>query len=219
MFFPRTPNPVRFPMIARPPSLEKLLEILRTLPSVGPKMSERIAFHILRMSEEDIHRFMETLERAYEEVRPCPACGHWDDRSPCRICRDSTRDRTILCVVENSQDVQAVSRIKNFNGIYHVLGGTLSPLEGIGPQDLQIQSLLQRLQDEPIQEVILSLNSDMEGETTAQYLAKQIHDLGRPHGIRITRPAQGLPSGGELEYMDEMTLTHAFEGRREFDRY
>ena len=212
-------------MIARPPSLEKLLAILRTLPSVGPKMSERIAFHILRMSEEEIRRFLETLEQTYEEVRPCPACGHWDDRSPCRVCQDLSRDRTVLCVVENSQDVQAVSRIKGFNGIYHVLGGTLSPLEGIGPQDLQIQSLLKRLENEPIQEVILALNSDMEGETTAQYLAKQIQDVskkirgnGRPQGIRITRPAQGLPAGGELEYMDEMTLTHAFQGRREFDR-
>src|SRR6185295_13453811 len=113
-------------MIARPPSLEKLLEILRKLPSVGPKMSERIAFYILRMSEQEIRTFTETLERTYQEVRPCPICGHWDDRSPCRVCQDSTRDKSVLCVVENSQDVQAVSRIKSFNGIYHVLGGTLS---------------------------------------------------------------------------------------------
>ncbi len=212
-------------MIARPPSLEKLLEILRTLPSVGPKMSERMAYHILRMSEDQIHAFIETLEQTHKEVRPCPICGHWDDRSPCRVCRDESRDKTVLCVVENSQDVQAVSRIKGYNGIYHVLGGALSPLEGVGPQDLQIEALLKRLAEEPIQEVILALNSDMEGETTAQYLAKQIQTLskkflgnGRPNEIKITRPAQGLPAGGELEYMDEMTLTHAFQGRREFDR-
>src|SRR3989338_7469673 len=150
-------------MIARPPSLEKLLEILRSLPSVGPKMSERIAFHILRMPEEKIREFTETLEQTHEEVRPCPTCGHWDDSSPCRICRDPDRDKTVLCVVENSQDVQAVGRVKDFRGIYHVLGGALSPLEGIGPQDLQIVSLLKRLEGGSIHEVILALNSDMEG--------------------------------------------------------
>lgn len=212
-------------MMSRPPSLEKLLEILRSLPSVGPKMSERIAFHILRMPEEKLGEFVNALGQAHEEVRPCPICGHWDDSSPCRVCRDPSRDKTVLCVVENSQDVQAVSRIKSFRGIYHVLGGTLSPLEGVGPQDLQISSLLRRLEEEPIQEVIMATNSDMEGESTAQYLAGQIAVLsdkirgnGRPNGIKVTRPAQGLPAGGELEYMDEMTLTHAFSGRREFDR-
>ncbi len=209
----------------RPASFEKLLTILRKLPSVGPKMSERMAFRILRMTEEEIKDFIETLQDAHKEVRPCVICGHWDDSSPCRICSDETRDKTVLCVVENSQDVQAVGRIRDFNGVYHVLGGVLSPLEGIGPQDIQIASLMKRLEGEPIVEVILALNSDVEGETTAQYLAKQITFLsikvqsnGRPEGIRITRPAQGLPAGGELEYMDELTLTRAFEGRREFDR-
>jgi len=212
-------------VIQRPPALEKLLEILRSLPNVGPKMSERIAFHILRMPEDKIRDFIDILEASHAEVRPCPICGHWDDSSPCRVCQDPSRDKTVLCVVENSQDVQAVSRIKNFKGIYHVLGGTLSPLEGIGPDDLQITSLLKRLETEPIQEVILATNSDMEGESTAQYISKQILSVsakirgnGRPEGIKITRPAQGLPSGGELEYMDELTLTHAFDGRREFDR-
>ena len=212
-------------MIVRPPSLEKLLEILRSLPQIGPKMSERIAFHILKLPEEKIKEMVDTLQTAHAEVRPCPICGHWDDASPCRVCQDPARDKSVLCVVENSQDVQAVGRIRDFNGIYHVLGGVLSPLEGIGPQDIQIASLMRRLEGEPIVEVILALNSDVEGETTAQYLAKQITFLslriqgnGRPEGIKITRPAQGLPAGGELEYMDELTLTRAFEGRREFDR-
>lgn len=209
----------------RPESFEKLVAILRTLPAVGPKMSERMAFRILRMPEEEMKEFIQVLQEAHRQMRPCKICGHWDDSSPCRVCRDSDRDRTVLCVVENSQDVQAVSRIKDFRGIYHVLGGVLSPLEGIGPQDLQISSLMKRLEEEPITEVILALNSDIEGETTAQYLANLIEALsakirgdGRAQGLKITRPAQGLPAGGELEYMDELTLSRAFGGRREFDR-
>ncbi|OGR88757.1 MAG: recombination protein RecR [Elusimicrobia bacterium RIFCSPLOWO2_01_FULL_60_11] len=209
----------------RPESFEKLVAILRTLPSVGPKMSERMAYRILRMPEEEMKVFIQVLQEAHRQMRPCQVCGHWDDSSPCGICRDSGRDRAVLCVVENSQDVLAVSRIKDFRGIYHVLGGALSPLEGIGPQDLQIASLMKRLEEEPVTEVILALNSDIEGETTAQYLADLIEALsskirgnGRPGGIKITRPAQGLPAGGELEYMDELTLSRAFGGRREFDR-
>lgn len=209
-------------MITRPPALEKLLTILRSLPSVGPKMSERIAFHLLKLPEDQIREVIETIQKTYREVRPCNVCGHWDDSSPCKICRDITRDMTILCVVENSQDIIAVGKIRKFNGRYHVLGGTLSPLDGVGPQDLQIHTLMKRLETEPIQEVILALNADMEGETTSQYIAKQIHALskklegnGRGAGIKVTRPAQGLPAGGELEYMDELTLTHAFEGRRD----
>ena len=216
----------------RPESFEKLVAILRTLPSVGPKMSERMAFRILRMSSEEMKEFIRVLQEAHRQIRPCQICGHWDDASPCHVCRDPGRDRTVLCVVENSQDVQAVSRIKDFKGIYHVLGGALSPLEGIGPQDIQISSLMKRLEDEPVTEVILALNSDIEGETTTQYLANLIEALSekiqgnghprylnhphRPQGIKITRPAQGLPAGGELEYMDELTLMHAFQGRKIF---
>jgi recombination protein RecR len=185
-------------------------------------MSERIAYHILKLQESEMREFVETIEQTYSEMKPCPVCGHWDNSSPCRICQDSSRDKTILCVVENSQDILAISRIKNFNGVYHVLGGTLSPLDGIGPEDIQINSLMNRIETEPVREVILALNSDIEGETTAQYLARQIQNLsrkarnnGRKNGIRVTRPAQGLPAGGELEYMDEITLTHAFQGRRD----
>ena len=209
-------------MISRPPSFEKLLGFLKTLPSVGPKMSERIAFHILKMPESEVKDLIATIQETYKEVRPCPICGHWDDSQPCRICSDDSRDKTTLCVVENSQDIAAISRVKNFNGTYHVLGGSLSPLEGIGPEDIQIRSLMKRIESEPVHEVILALNSDIEGETTAQYLTKLIQSMsqnlltnGRKDGIRITRPAQGLPAGGELEYMDEITLTHAFQGRRD----
>lgn len=204
-------------MIPRPELLEKLLAILRSLPSVGPKMSERIAFHILKMSQEQIDDFVQTLENTYKEVRPCTICGYWDDRTPCRICQDTLRDASTLCVVENSQDLVSLSRLRNFNWSFHVLGGALSPLDGVGPQDLRIRSLLKRLEDGTVHEVILALNPDMEGETTSQYLAKQIQTLTKKKSIiKVTRLAQGMPVGGELEYMDEMTLVRAFEGRRDF---
>ena len=209
-------------MISRPELLEKLLSMLRTLPSVGPKMSERMAFHLLRSSDEDVRILTETIREAHEKVRPCGNCGYWDDADPCRICRDPSRDPGLLCVVETPQDLIAMSRIRDFRGMYHVLGGALSPLEGVGPQDLRIEPLLRRLEGGQIREVVLAINPDIEGETTAQYLAKQIEtlslrlqsDSGHP-GIKVTRLAQGLPAGGELEYMDEMTLTRAFEGRRD----
>ncbi|OGR95243.1 MAG: recombination protein RecR [Elusimicrobia bacterium RIFCSPLOWO2_01_FULL_64_13] len=200
-------------MIPLPPSFEKLLALLRTLPSVGPKMSERIAFHLLRLPEDQIREFISAVQETYRTVRPCSICGYWDDDSPCRICGDDSRDKSVLCVVEGSQDIQAIGRVRKFNGLFHVLGGILSPLDGVGPQDLEIDSLLRRLENEPIGEVILALNPDMEGETTCQYIAKRIQALSQR--IKITRPAQGLPVGGELEYMDELTLTRALEGRRD----
>lgn len=210
-------------MISRPESLEKLLAILRSLPSVGPKMSERIAFYLLRLPEEEIKNFIEVIQESCQKIKPCSICGYWDDVSPCRICSDSSRDNSVLCVVENSQDLIAMSRVRNYNGLYHVLGGALSPLEGIGPQDLHIETLLKRLESGTIREVVLGLNADIEGETTAQFLAKQIYALRQKSGdngnghamIKITRLAQGLPVGGELEYMDEMTLMRAFDGRKD----
>lgn len=204
-------------MISRPEKLEKLLSILRMLPSVGPKMSERIAFYILKMSDSQIEEFVKTLEETHSRVRPCEICGYWDDASPCRVCADPERDRALICVVESSQDLVAVSRVRNFNGTYHVLGGTLSPLDGIGPQDLRIEPLLNRLAQGTVSEVILALNPDMEGETTADYLAKQIQSLSQrmEMKIKVTRLAQGIPAGGELEFTDELTLMRAFEGRRD----
>ncbi len=211
-------------MILRPQSLEKLLDLLRTLPSVGPKMSERIAFHLLKFPTEKMKDFLATIQETYEQVKPCELCGYWDDSTPCRICRDSSRDPSVLCVVETPQDLIAMSRIKNYNGLYHVLGGALSPLEGIGPQDLRTRPLFEHLETGTVKEVLLALNPDIEGETTSQYLTKQIQSLVQrlkeegkiepSFEIRVTRLAQGLPAGGELEYMDEVTLMKAFDGRR-----
>lgn len=212
-------------MLARPNPLEKLLSILRTLPSVGPKMSERIAFYLLKMSEPQINELVKAIQETCRQVHPCSVCGYLDDRSPCRICSDLSRDQSLLCVIENSQDLVAMSRIKNFNGVYHVLGGALSPLDGIGPQDLRIDALMQRLAQATVREVILALNPDMEGETTADYLIKQIQQCSeklrqnepnrKEFKIKVTRLAQGLPAGSELEYADELTLLRAFEGRKE----
>ena len=209
-------------IIARPELFEKLLKHLRSLPSVGPKMSERIAFYLLRLPQSEMDNFLNTLQQTYEQVRPCAICGYWDDQAPCRICQDPERDQSVLCVIENSQDLIAVNRVRNFNWVYHVLGGALSPLDGVGPQDLRIEPLFRRLRAGRVQEVILALNPDIEGETTAQYLTRQIQslydDFADRDNIRITRLAQGMPAGGELEYLDEMTLMRAFEGRREVDR-
>jgi recombination protein RecR len=184
-------------------------------------MSERIAFHILRMQENDIQNFVGTVQDAWDKVKPCETCGYWDDVSPCRICGDSARDHAVVCVVETSQDLVAVSRVRNFNGVYHVLGGALSPLDGVGPQDLKINSLLQRISEGGIREIILALNPDMEGESTSDYISKKIRSWAAGQNgaqmfeIKVTRLAQGLPAGSELEYADEMTLLRAFEGRRE----
>ncbi len=211
-------------MVARPQSLEKLLNLLRTLPSVGPKMSERIAFHLLKFNREKMEEFIEIIREVYQLVKPCDLCGYWDDQSPCRICRDSSRDPSQLCVVETPQDLIAMSRIKNYNGLYYVLGGVLSPLEGIGPQDLRTRTLMEHLETGTVREVLLALNPDIEGETTSQYLMKQIQALVQKlknegkwensFEIQVTRLAQGVPAGGELEYMDELTLMKAFDGRR-----
>ncbi len=208
-------------MIVRPEALEKLLSLLRSLPSVGPKMSERIALHLLKRPEEEIRDLIQTIQETYQKVRPCPQCGYWDDSSPCRVCQDSSRDEGLVCVVEGPQDLIAMSRVGDYNGLYHVLGGALSPLEGVGPQDLRIDPLLDRLKEGKVREVILALSADIEGESTAQYLTRQIHAINQKNGengpaaVRITRLAQGMPAGGELEYMDELTLLRALEGRRE----
>lgn len=210
-------------MITRPESLEKLLALLRTLPAVGPKMSERIAFHILMSPEEHINALAQAILETYKNVKPCSVCGYWDDSSPCRICSDSSRDPGLICVVENPQDLIAMSRVHGFQGLYHVLGGALSPLDGVGPKDIRIEPLMERLSEGKIKEVVLALNPDIEGETTSQYIAKRISALvaekqaqnDASFSVKVTRLAQGLPAGGELEYMDEMTLMKAFDGRKD----
>lgn len=202
-------------MALRPEALEKLLTALRTLPSVGPKMSERLAYHILKSSEEEVRALTQSVLEAYEKVRPCSDCGNWDESNPCRVCSDPERDPELLCVVENPQDLASMIRVRGFKGMFHVLGGALSPLDGVGPQDLRIDPLIKRLEQGTIREVVIALNPDMEGESTAQFLARQIQALETANGpIKVTRLAQGMPAGGELEYMDEVTLLRAFEGRR-----
>ena len=209
-------------MIQRPQSLERLLTILRALPSVGPKMSERIAFYLLSAPEQELKNILETVQETWRLVRPCAQCGYWDDQAPCRICSDAERDAGLICVVENSQDLISFSRVKSYRGLYHVLGGALSPLEGVGPQDLRVDLLLERLRSGSVREVILALNADMEGETTAQFLGKQIQQVSGElkeenplfPGVETTRLAQGLPAGAELEYMDEVTLLKALDNRK-----
>lgn len=204
-------------MIPRPEPLERLLSLLRAFPTVGPKLSERIAFYLLKLPDEKIKELVQTIEQAHQEVRPCASCGYWDDRSPCRICSDPSRDSSLLCVVEKSQDLFAFSRIKKFHGLFFVLDGVLSPLDGIGPQDLRIAALMKRIAEGNIREVILALNPDMEGDATAEYVAKEIQAHAKKmqcFPIRITRLAQGLPVGSEIEYADELTLSHSFEQRK-----
>ena len=206
-------------MIARPESLEKLLAVLRALPSVGPRMSERIAFHILKWPQEQVDSFMETILTAHSKVHPCSTCGYLDDADPCRICSDSARDRGLVCVVEETKDVIALSRVRNYSGVFHVLGGALSPLDGVGPQDLRILDLFNRIESGTVRELILALSTDMEGETTGDFIAKQLQ-LRAPqdsigsnrHGaVKVSRLAPGLPAGVELEFADEITLSQARE--------
>lgn len=204
-------------MISRPEPLEKLLALLREFPTVGPKLAERIAFYLLKLPDQQIKELVQAIEGAHQVVRPCTCCGYWDDRSPCRICSDPSRDSSLLCVVEKSQDLVAFSRIKKFHGLFFVLNGVLSPLDGVGPQDLRIAALLERISQGKVKEVILALNPDLEGDATATYLAKEIQVCANKNGqlpIRITRLAQGLPVGSEIEYADELTLSHSFEQRK-----
>ena len=192
-------------------SLEHLRTRLALLPGVGPKMAERLAFYLLRAPDHEVAQLIQSLEEARRQVVYCPICFTLTEESPCRICSDSTRNPRTLCVVENPPDVDAFEKTKAFKGRYHVLHGALSPLDGIGPQQLKIVELLRRIQAEDIQEVIISTDPTLTGETTATYLAEKLHMLG----VKVTRIGYGLPMGGDIEYTDELTLTRALEGRRE----
>ena len=180
------------------------------LPGIGPKSAQRIAFHILAADPADILRLADALREVKERVRFCSICGNVSEEEQCRICRDPRRDLTCLCVVEESKDVVAIERTREFRGRYHVLGGAINPIEGIGPDDLRIRELMARLADNTVTEVILATDPNLEGEATATYLARMISPLG----IAVSRLASGLPVGGDLEYADEVTLGRAFEGRR-----
>jgi recombination protein RecR len=190
--------------------VQDLIDELGRLPGIGPKSAQRIAFHILAADPVDIMRLADALREVKERVRFCSICGNVSEEEQCRICRDPRRDLTVLCVVEESKDVVAIERTREFRGRYHVLGGAINPIEGVGPDDLRIRELMARLSDNAVTEVILATDPNLEGEATATYLARMISPLG----IAVSRLASGLPVGGDLEYADEVTLGRAFEGRR-----
>ena len=193
--------------------VQDLIDELGRLPGVGPKSAQRIAFHLLATDPVDVRRLAQVLGEVKKRVKFCAVCGNVAEDELCRICRDPRRDLSAICVVEESKDVVAVERTREFRGRYHVLGGAISPIEGIGPDDLRIRELMTRLADGVVTEVILATDPNLEGEATATYLTR----LLRPMGLRVTRLASGLPVGGDLEYADEVTLGRAFEGRRAVD--
>jgi len=194
-------------------AVQDLIDELGRLPGIGPKSAQRIAFHLLAADPADVTRLAAALQRVKDEVRFCRTCGNVAEADECRICRDARRDLSVICVVEEPKDVVAVERTREFRGRYHVLGGAISPIEGVGPDDLRVRELMLRLQDGTVSELILATDPNLEGEATATYLAR----LVKPMGLRVTRLASGLPVGGDLEYADEVTLGRAFEGRRLLD--
>ncbi len=194
-------------------AVQDLIDELGRLPGVGPKSAQRIAFHILNADPADVNRLAQTLRRVKDEVRFCAVCFNVAEQEQCRVCRDVRRTDEVICVVEEPKDVVAVEKTREFRGKYHVLGGAINPLEGIGPDNLRIRELMARLSAGTITELILATDPNTEGEATATYLAL----LVKPMGIKVTRLASGLPVGGDLEYADEVTLGRAFEGRRTID--
>ncbi len=195
-----------------PEPLTRLINELSKLPGIGPKSAQRLAFHLLRSSEETTKSLVVAVEDMKKQVDLCSTCFHITENDPCRLCQDEERDKSVLCVVEQALDVIVLERTGQYKGRYHVLQGVLNPMEGIGPENLRINELLQRVQSENIGEVIMATNPSLEGESTAMYVQR----LLMPHGVRVTRLARGLSSGADLEYTDEITLAHAFEGRQTF---
>jgi len=194
-------------------AVQDLIDELGRLPGVGPKSAQRLAFHLLAADEDEVGRLVTALTEVKRRVRFCTVCGNVAQEEQCRICRDPRRDATALCVVEEPKDVVAIERTREYRGRYHVLGGAISPIEGVGPDDLRVRELLTRLASGEVTEVIIATDPNLEGEATATYLARML----RPMGLRVTRLASGLPVGGDLEYADEVTLGRAFEGRRLLD--
>ena len=190
--------------------IQDLIDELGRLPGVGPKSAQRIAFHIIQSERVDISRLADVLRTVKEKVKFCTECGNISEEELCRICRDPRRDPTLICVVEESKDVIAIEKTREFRGKYHVLGGAISPIDGIGPENLRIRELMVRLAATEIQEIIIATDPNLEGEATATYLSR----LLKPLGMKVSRLASGLPVGGDLEYADEVTLGRAFEGRR-----
>lgn len=191
---------------------ERLTAALKRLPGIGPKQAERLTLHLLRAPSAEAEALSEAITRARADARLCARCGDFTDEKMCRICSDSERDATLICVVSEPQDVAAFERTRAFHGLYHVLHGALSPLEGLGPDRIRVRELLERLRDGSVREVVLATNPDTEGEATALFLSQQIKSLP----VKITRIAHGVPLGGDIDYLDERTLSHAMSGRREF---
>ncbi|MEA4986867.1 MAG: recombination mediator RecR [Anaerovorax sp.] len=191
--------------------LAKLISELSKLPGIGGKSAQRLAFHILSMEDKEANTLAEAIIDAKKNMRYCSICGNLTDVDPCSYCADTARDPKIICVVESPKDVMAMERIREFHGLYHVLHGAISPMDGIGPEDINLKSLIVRLQNNDVEEVILATNPNIEGEATAMYISRLI----KPSGIKVSRIAHGIPVGGDLEYADEVTLSKAMEGRRE----
>jgi recombination protein RecR len=194
-----------------PEAIAKLIDAFTRLPGIGPKTAGRLAFYVLRMKEEDVMDFAKALVNVKRNLHYCSVCCNITDIDPCRICQDKSRDPSIICVIQEPKDLVAMERTREFRGYYHVLHGAISPMEGIGPDEIYVAELLKRLGDDQVQELIMATNPNIEGEATAMYLSRLI----KPFGIKVTRIAHGLPVGGDMEYADEVTLTKALEGRRE----
>lgn len=198
-------------MVSYSKSLEKLISALNKLPGIGPKTAQRLAFHLLKNPIEEVKELTTSILQAKEQLKNCSVCGSITESDSCVFCQSSERDKSIICVVEQPHDIFVIEKTREFNGMYHVLMGALSPLDGIGPDDLKIIQLLDRIKGDKIKEIIVATNPNVEGETTAMYLAKLLHPLN----IKVTRLAHGIPMGGDLEYADEVTLAKALEGRTE----
>ena len=190
-------------------AIQHLTNQLSRLPGIGKKTAQRLAFHIVSMPEEEVRELAVSIFNGKKKVHYCPVCGNFTDVDPCAICADPKRRHDIVCVVRNARDVNALERMREFDGLYHVLGGVISPMDGIGPDDIRIRELMSRLAAGEIGEVVLATNPDVEGEATAAYISRLI----KPMGVKVTRIAHGVPVGGELEYTDEVTLLRAFQGR------
>lgn len=191
--------------------LNVLIKELSSLPGIGGKTAQRLAFHILSMDDVRANALAEAITTAKKEMKYCSICGNLTDKDPCSICSDDSRDKSVICVVESPRDVFAMERLREYKGLYHVLHGTISPMDGRGPEDINLKSLIIRLQENDVKELVIATNPNIEGEATAMYIARLI----KPAGIKVSRIAHGIPVGGDIEYTDEITLLKAFEGRRE----
>ena len=194
-----------------PKPLGRLINELSKLPGIGGKTAQRLAFHILSLDQREVENLARSITDAKSSLHYCSVCGNLTDQDPCSICSDKNRKQDVICVVESPRDVMAMERIKEFDGLYHVLHGAISPMDGVGPEDINLKQLIVRLQNSQVKEIILATNPNIEGEATAMYIAR----LVKPSGIKVSRIANGIPVGGDLEYADEVTLLKAMEGRRE----